>query len=154
MLKIDWDDYHSMLRVLSTKIRENILPGQDGKIHLVGLPRGGTLIALHLSYLFEGFYVHFDGFKTAQLLDAEHVVVIDDVLETGKTRVKLMNSQNLSTISYFAVLIDKSFLYGIPPADVSIMRLESKIWVEFPYERPEDPKEIKSREERGYEADG
>lgn len=154
MLRIAWDDYHDMVRVLGNKIRSKIKPGEDGKIHIIGLPRGGTLVALHLTYMFEEFYAHFDAFKTAHSLTCEHTVIIDDVLETGKTRVKLMNIHNASSIGMFAVLVDKSFLYTTSPSDVSIMRLESKIWVEFPYEREDDPKEIKSREERGYEADG
>ena len=151
MLQIAWDDYHNMVHVLNDKIAKTITPSEvDGKIHLVGLPRGGTLIALHLTYINEHCYAHFDGFDSEVDFASLSTVIVDDVLETGKTRVKLMNKLNISSINNFAVLVDKANLYGIPPADVSVMRLDSKIWIEFPYENVLDPKEITSRKERGY----
>lgn len=149
MLRIDWNDYHQMVGALSDAIL-TMYPG-DEKIHLVGLPRGGTLIALHLTYLNERFYAHFDAFNTKRELDGEHTVVVDDVLDTGKTRIKLMNELGLSSISTFAVLVDKASCWNVPPAQISVMPLRTKLWVAFPYEREQDQKEIKSREERGYD---
>ena len=151
MLKISWDDYHGMLKVLDVKIQQAAHPSVDNRIHLVGIPRGGTLVALHLSYLNPAYTVDLDVFNTKRNLNSPSVVVVDDVLETGKTRRDVMNKDGvLECLNCFAVLVDKSNVHGTEPADVSVMRLDSKIWIEFPYENVLDPKEITSRKERGY----
>ena len=151
MLTIEWDDYHLMLRTLDRSIMSRFKNvSENKKIHLLAVPRGGTLIALHLTYLNPRYYAHFDAFETKQNLNSENTLVIDDVLETGKTRVKLMNQFNLQTLQYFAVLVDKSTFYSVPPADIAVITLNAKVWVQFPYEREEDEKEQKSKQERGY----
>lgn len=133
MINITWQQYQGMIIELDKKIQER-MKHVDGSIHLIGIPRGGLLVALHLSYLNSKY----------ELLDADRhftvrpctTVIVDDVLETGKTRIHWNDAliRNLQTMPPFAVLIDKSKCYNIQEADVSVMLMDKKEWCSFPYE--------------------
>jgi len=148
MLRIDWTTYHSMIQELDKKILD-LFEG-DKPIHIAGIPRGGSVAALHLSYLHNKYIVHPDVYKENIDFTGNRIAVIDDVLETGRTRVDLIKHFKLSLLPCFVVLVDKSQLYNIPPADVSILKIDTKIWVKFYYES-EQAEEVSAQKVYGKE---
>jgi len=81
----------------------------------------------------------------------EIVVLVDDVLETGMTR---KHYKGFWADVPLAVLFDKSKLYNIEPADVSLEMMKDKEWLQFPYEF-ETTEEIASMKVHGgYEIEG
>lgn len=147
---IGWEDYMESLYVLDTLIQDKFSLQDREHILLLGLPRGGLLVALHLSYINEKYSV-----VTTQLcledFGLENVVVVDDILETGKTRKDLCALFEVDKIPQFAVLFDKSYLpvNDTPPADVSVFDVKEVEWIRFPYES-QNERERRSQEERGY----
>jgi hypoxanthine phosphoribosyltransferase len=147
---ISWEEYMASLHVLDTLImKEYALEGTE-HILLLGLPRGGLLVALHLSYINEIYSVVS---KNICLEDTglDNVVVVDDILETGKTRDELCALFEIEEIPQFVVLYDKSYLpaNNTPPADVSVIDVKEVEWIRFPYEN-QNERERRSQEERGY----
>jgi len=138
---ISWQEYHGMVVELDDRLQA-LHP--KGSIYLHGIPRGGQLVALLLSYLSDRYVLVGEnllcGPSTSQL------VLVDDVLETGLTFQKYT-----SIPATFAVLIDKSKANNIAPADVSIEEMVDRIWVKFPYEKLEMEQEAISQNQRGYD---
>jgi pyrimidine operon attenuation protein/uracil phosphoribosyltransferase len=124
-------------------------------IPIVGIPRGGLLVALHLSYLSKRYQIESED-DLFFYRDPTTVIVVDDVLEKGVTREHWMKAlqpqpdaeQNLNF--KFAVLVDKSSCYDIAPADVSIIKMDHKEWIEFFYEKADSKQEKESMVKEGY----
>lgn len=136
MLKITWAEYDKMIQVLDEKIQAVFMP-EVRPIHLIGIPRGGLLVALHLTYLNDRYAIRdYDWLSTYSALRAGSSVLVDDVLETGKTFIEWKTRLRALTVSpQTAVLIDKSpCYYGHTPADVSVRTMDVKEWVCMPYE--------------------
>lgn len=134
MKKIRWSGYQDMVVDLDRGIRSRF--PDDGEIFLVGIPRGGLLLALHLTYLSKRYEIvpaeDFD-------FDPERLVIVDDVLESGKTMEHWLGFLDLDEDPVIAVLVDKTACYpGVRPADICHRRASTKEWVLFPYEMEED----------------
>ena len=148
-MEISWEQYHGMIEELDSRIHSAV---PSGPINLVGIPRGGLVIALYLTYLdsrYEILNPDVHSFAREGV-----VVMVDDVLETGKTREKwkkIVSNCFCPEKILFASLIDKSCYYHIPSSDISILNMDKKEWVVFPYERRGNVKEIESMKVRGYE---
>ena len=144
MKEISWEEYDILVTELANKLL-NFFPGEE-KISLVGIPRGGELLALLLSYKsgrFDVFPYEDDTFEYP------NCVLVDDVLETGKTISNtLLNCKFTTPIN--AVLIDKSPAYTPDKslhADISVIQINQKDWFVFPYEKIEiEEEEYKKRE--------
>ena len=145
-MEITWQQYHGYVEELDDQIT-SLIP--VGSIGLVGIPRGGLMLALHLTYLDSRYEI-----LDSDVCDERNsVVVIDDVLETGKTRekwVKIVADCFRPKTIIFVVIVDKSACYGIPSADIGILSMDKKEWVTFPYERRGNVKEVESMKVRGY----
>lgn len=136
MKKISWEEYDKLVSELANKIL-NFFPGCSyKKISLMGVPRGGEMLALLLSYKDTRFQL----ISYNQNIKMEdNVVLIDDVLETGKTLDTNIKSFNIVSPT-IAVLIDKSSAYNKDKslyADISIIQTNDKDWFVFPYENIE-----------------
>jgi hypoxanthine phosphoribosyltransferase len=139
-----------MLKELDLKIQA-LYPKEIETINLIGIPRGGLLVALHLSYLSERYEI-LDPDKDFTVL-AGTTVLVDDVLEKGETLVHWQSAlRNRFQLSLpFAVLVDKSLCYyGHQHADVSVLEMDKKEWVTFPYEREGSKQEKESMVKEGY----
>jgi hypoxanthine phosphoribosyltransferase len=143
VLKITWAEYDKMIQVLDEKIQAVFMP-EVWPIHLIGIPRGGLLVALHLTYLNDR-YVILDSNECLfayPIVRAGSSVLVDDFLETGKTFIEWKTRLRTLTVSpQTAVLIDKSpCYYGHTPADVSVRTMDVKEWVLLPWEQEEAEK--------------
>jgi len=135
-----WDEYYALVRDLASMVLQNS-PGTK-PIYLIGIPRGGRLLALLMSYLHERLFI----FEKGEAHDPKkvHIYFVDDILDTGMTR------KVHGTLFPWAVLIDKSKLTGIKPAELSAQDLTHKQWIVFPYEVSDSKEEKISRKARGY----
>ena len=150
MTHITWEQYHEMIKTIDRALQVKF--GVDKKINVLGIPRGGLFISLMLSYMNPKLYeaqsadngsLHFE--------EDEIVVLVDDVLETGATRE---HYNGFWANVPLAVLFDKSKLYNIELADVSLEVMDVKEWLQFPYEF-ETTEEIASMKlHGGYEIEG
>lgn len=79
-LKVDinWSLYDSDVRVLADQIRR--WPGFLELEHVLGIPRGGMVLAVHLSHLLDLRYEH-----SKIGLDPKKTLLVDDVSDSGKT---------------------------------------------------------------------
>lgn len=138
MIHITWPKYHKMAVALDKKIQSQF-PSDTGIIYLIGIPRGGMLVALHLTYLSTKYEIvdpeTIRPFTSDKKISA--FCLVDDVLETGTTRTHYFSALR-TTINHdlkFAVLIDKSKCYPeLAPADIFVKGMSKKEWVVFPWE--------------------
>jgi hypothetical protein len=104
---------------------ENALPKQRKGLKVFGVPRGGAIIA--------GIAWGFGVEPVTDLAQAD--LIIDDVIETGKTRTEIMLKRDSARDVQFIGIIDK------------LRSSEFRnVWVEFPWERyeyVEDPESDK-----------
>ena len=142
MKNISWSEYDNLVNILSSKILD-AFPGNE-PISIVGIPRGGVLLAILLSYKNKRFSPSINRWWGDTI--NEHVVIVDDVLETGKTLKTTIDNRYLSRRAKFAVLIDKTKVYTSEKSiiDIAASETSNKEWIVFPYEKIED--EIKSSE--------
>lgn len=75
---IDWDLFDSDVRELAQKIQQ--WPNFMELEHIMGIPRGGMIIAVHLSHLLGLRYEH-----SKIGLEPKKTLIVDDVSDTGKT---------------------------------------------------------------------
>lgn len=144
VMEITWNQYHAMVQKLGAYLLRSC---PSGPIYLIGPPRGGRLITTLLEYESDRFKSFCGrGVVSLDKQSNDNLVVVDDVLETGATRKKFCGEGILP----FVVLIDKSAISGCKMSDFAVLMLYKKQWVQFPYENPEDPREVKSKEEMGY----
>jgi len=147
MVKITWKDYDAMIQILDARIQARFMT-EVSRIHLVGIPRGGLLVALHLTYLSDRYrIINPDEWTFGPGIPAGTSVLVDDVLETGETFIQWKTKLKYMTVPpVTAVLVDKSkCYYGHTPADVSVRMMDEKLWVLFPYERPDDEQRAASK---------
>ena len=138
MKRMQWSEYQDRVADLDREIRWRF-PG-DASIHLIGIPRGGLLVALHLTYMSKRYDVIND--YNIGRDERNDVVLVDDVMESGATRSHWFGALRGSLggkAPLFAVMVDKSPCYpGVIPANICSMRMTSKEWIVFPYEWEED----------------
>jgi GTP cyclohydrolase I len=98
MLHLSWDDIDARLRKLSLD-----------KVPVWGIPRGGSIVA--------GLAMRYGAIPVIDPREAS--IAIDDIIDSGATREKVLNEHNLKTLA----LVDKG-VEGIAE------------WVHFPWEEP------------------
>ena len=146
---ISWDEYMILVDSLVEKLRQRFPIG----VRLVGIPRGGRILADILSHRWSEFFVRkqewnpfqvspecyeeFDGTKLPPDLP---LCIVDDVLETGEALTEYFKFYNVgrNTKIEAAVLISKPD--ARPPDGLKVAVAESmssKDWVVFPYETTE-----------------
>lgn len=159
MINITWEQYDKLVEELGDLIKKTWKEHKEFK--LFGVPRGGVLLALLLSYkdpeaFSIGIVSNYPEHLTAPTVlsgiknKKYKAVIVDDILETGTTRMfafaNLVKEDSDFPVIPWAVLIDKSYSYeDVAPADLSCQNTDSSEWVLFPYEDQESEKE---REEK------
>jgi len=134
MINLTWPEYMGMIDVLDQKLLDYFEPVGKEIIYIAGIPRGGMFAALLLTYRSDRYeIVDPDRFD---LRGQRLMAIIDDVLETGKTRSHWQESfAHMTPAPLFAVLIDKSPCYpGQAPAGIAVRTMTEKEWVCMPYE--------------------
>jgi hypoxanthine phosphoribosyltransferase len=144
--EISWQQYNAMVVALDRKLQDR---QPEGPLNIFGIPRGGALVALLLSYLDQRYKIVTFA-EMVEDIGSGDCIVVDDVLETGKTRQEMSDYLDDET-PYFAVLVDKSPLTGTTAADASVLLMDKKEWVKFPYEKLDLQQEKESQSERGYD---
>ena len=74
---LSWSEYDKQIRSLALKIRES----QEVFKAIVVIPRGGLVIASHLSNLLDVKEIHYSGY----CVQPYNILIVDDVSDTGKT---------------------------------------------------------------------
>jgi hypoxanthine phosphoribosyltransferase len=91
MLKIEnklilsWEDIKEVIEKLSTQI----LNLDRRPFYLYGVPRGGLIPATWLSHKTGITYYQINAAQISKLADLSHILIIDDICDTGKTIEKL-----------------------------------------------------------------
>lgn len=158
IVKYSWERYLQCIGEVVTKLRlDNYIPD-----HLVAIARGGLLIGMRLSYLFEKPLAIMaaenwpDGKKAEEVTFARHMVyktdtvsgrilLCDDLTETGETIQKSKNyllrkfPKGITQIRT-AVVIHKEWSLYVPDYYGEVMKQEedgSRPWILQPTENPE-----------------
>lgn len=140
--RLSWDDFDDLARKLAQQIKESHIQYDA----ILGVARGGLILAGYLSYHLgiKSFYaINAKLYEDRALVAPEilyfpndvqwgHVLVVDDILDTGSTYElleKLVAASSKS--SSWAVLIDK----GKTNINLSYvgLHLDSSRWVHFPW---------------------
>lgn len=141
--KINWLDFERF----ADNIVKDILA--DGKKFdaIIGVARGGLFLAGFLAYklnIREVDTVMVKSYDFKKRLDerfvdfpkkiqGSHVLVVDDILDSGHTIAELKKWLNSYAINYdFAVLVDKNC--SLEKANYVGMTLDSDQWVEYPWD--------------------
>ena len=102
---------------------------------MVGIPRGGYIIAVYLSHYFDLTWMDFENFRKFQKYsNKESVLIVDDIADTGNT-LKGFNKFDCATLYYKPRSIVRPTYY--------IEEFKNSDWVVYPFEKPE---EIPNRE--------
>jgi len=113
----------------------NIIP-KDKYKYVIGLPRGGCIIAVYISHFCDLDYFEFEDFK--HLDDLTNVIIADDLVDTGKTLKDLQVTEEQ---------IDTAVVYYKPRSIIKptyyVEEFKNTDWIVFPYEKID---EIPNRE--------
>lgn len=140
--RLSWDGFDKLARELVDQIRKSNVRFDA----ILGIARGGLILAGFLSYHLgiKPFYtVNTKLYEDRTLVVPEilyypenvqlgHVLVVDDILDTGSTYTLLEKLLNSTSKSYsWAVLVDKGRTNI--KVDYVGLRLEASFWVHFPW---------------------
>jgi len=143
---ITWDIFDSYVDQLSQKIKENI---NTTNYDIIGISRGGLILAAALGYALKIKNVYSIGIRSYSNNDTQdeeievyqhlnlgnlkrNLLVVDDVSDTGNTFLylqKLLSDKEIITAS----LAVKDHTKCI--SDYSALRLNSDIWIVFPWDK-------------------
>ena len=103
---------------------------------MVGIPRGGYIIAVYLSHYFDLTWMDFEIFQQFQKYgNKESVLIVDDIADTGSTLKGWFNKFDCATLYYKPRSIIRPTYY--------IEEFKNSDWVALPFERTN---EIPNRE--------
>jgi hypoxanthine phosphoribosyltransferase len=140
--RLSWEDFDSLAKTLVEQIRKS--PVQYDAV--LGIARGGLFLAGYLSYhlgIKSFFAINTKLYEDRNLVAPEllyfpdnvqwgHVLVVDDILDTGSTYALIEQLVSSTSKSHtWAVLIDK----GKTKIKLNYVGLclESSCWVHFPW---------------------
>jgi hypoxanthine phosphoribosyltransferase len=110
--------YRALVTAMAAKIN-NL-----GYTTLYGVPRGGLILALELSYLLKGVRVIIDAAEVIK----DGTLIIDDITDTGKTLIEMQEMGFKIATMYYKRQSKVKPLFFMKEAD-------NGVYVEFPYER-------------------
>lgn len=121
---LDWNEYASLVDDLAEKVRCS----NDRFDCIYGVPRGGMIPAVMISHVLDIPIMGspLDGYK-------KRMLVVDDLVDTGKTIVdlmKLLNGHVPSPVCKLATLFRHKACSLVPDFYVE----ENDEWIIFPYE--------------------
>jgi len=131
MLKIDnkiflsWDDLEQITDILAKKI----LNLEKKPLYLYGIPRGGLIPAVMLSHKTGIIYQHLNAAYISKSADLSHILIIDDICDSGKTVAELRES-------YPKIRIATLYTKPKSPHQPDIYGEEvGNEWIVFPFEK-------------------
>jgi len=97
---------------------------------MIGIPRGGYIIAIYLSHYFNLSWIDFDTFKQFQgCYNKETILIVDDIADTGNT-LKDLKDFDCATLYYKPRSIVKPTYY--------VEEFKNSDWVVYPFEQAEE----------------
>lgn len=123
----EWDKIHISVQKFHNDILKlaQFIP-KDKYRTIVGIPRGGYIIAVYLSHRFNLPWMDYNFFtRYLNYVEKETVLIVDDIADTGKTLYKLKGI-DCATLYYKPRSIIKPTYY--------VGEFKNSEWVEFPYE--------------------
>ena len=115
---------------------ELIRPNKDKYKMIVGIPRGGMIIAVWLSHqlniqLIDGFNSLYDWY--CDIHNPERILIVDDIVDTGKTLQELKDN---------GIICDTAALHYKPRSIIKptyfSKEVENDLWVSYPWERDDE----------------
>jgi hypoxanthine phosphoribosyltransferase len=162
MIDIGWDAYAQALDTLVTKVINKVASNSNFRLSILGVARGGLFPAVALSHALPDSQFDtlrcssYDGmvqlpevtlYPPASYTMArapERVLVVDDLIDTGKTMVTISNwLEHLGFVRGagpgrrfgIAVVYDKVRPERAIQADIVGQEMNPEEWIKFPYER-------------------
>jgi hypoxanthine phosphoribosyltransferase len=124
-LFLSWDDIESITDVLA----EKILALDKKPFYLYGCPRGGLIPAVILSHKTGIAYQHLNSAQLSKTADLSHIMVIDDICDSGKTVAELRGNYNKIRVATLHTKIEspnQPDIYGKVVGDE---------WIVYPWEK-------------------
>ncbi len=131
---ISWEEYCGLINEICDKIKE-----KNAKYkYITGIPRGGSVAALLMSYILDVPYMDYANCVFYSILSEDPITVsggliVDDLIDSGKTLSGISDSIASSNTD-IAILIKKH------PCDIDIrykycaVTVPRDLWIVFPYE--------------------
>ena len=125
---LSWKDIEALVDNLAEQINK-----MDKKpFYIYGVPRGGAIPAVWLSHKTGIDYYQLNSAQISKMADLSHILIVDDICDSGETIKKLKESFNkcqTATLYYKETAIDKPDIYG---------EVTGEEWLVFPWENNEE----------------
>ena len=121
---LSWND----IEVLVDNLAEQINKMDKKPFYIYGVPRGGAIPAVWLSHKTGIDYYQLNSAQISKTADLSHILIVDDICDSGETIKKLKESFNkcqTATLYYKETAIDKPDIYG---------EVTGEEWLVFPWE--------------------
>jgi uncharacterized protein len=138
-LFLSWDDIESITDVLA----EKILALDKKPFYLYGCPRGGLIPAVMLSHKTGIDYQHLNAAQLSKTADLSHIMVIDDICDSGKTVAELRENYNKIRVATLHTKIESPHqpdIYG---------KIVGDEWLVYPWEK-QNSEPIQDYKAEGY----
>lgn len=117
---ISWEQYDRDIRALAKKLKGEKFDG------IYGFPRGGLVIAIHLSHLLSIPYIDDVDLHKEYSLEEQRILYVDDVSDTGRTFIRSEADEKDCAALYI-----KNHTAFIPKFYVK----EINDWIQYPWEK-------------------
>ena len=124
---LSWNDIEEQV----DKLAEQINRMEKKPFYLYGVPRGGLIPATWLSHKTGIKYQQINSSQISKVADLSHVLIVDDICDSGKTIQKLKEDFPkclTATLYHKETAIDKPDIYG---------EIVGEEWLVFPWENNE-----------------
>jgi len=125
---LSWKDIEALVDNLAEQINK-----MDKKpFYIYGVPRGGAIPAVWLSHKTGIDYYQLNSAQISKMADLSHILIVDDICDSGETIKKLKESFNkcqTATLYHKETAIDKPDIYG---------EVTGEEWLVFPWENNEE----------------
>ena len=125
---LSWDDIEEQVNKLAGQINRM----EKKPFYLYGVPRGGLIPATWLSHKTGIKYQQINSSQISKVADLSHVLIVDDICDSGKTIQKLKEDFPkclTATLYHKETAIDKPNIYG---------EIVGEEWLVFPWENNEE----------------
>ena len=138
-LFLSWDDIESITDALA----EKILALDKKPFYLYGCPRGGLIPAVMLSHKTGIAYQHLNSAQLSKTADLSHIMVIDDICDSGKTVAELRENYNKIRVATLHTKPESPYqpdIYG---------KVVGNEWLVYPWEK-QNSEPIQDYKAEGY----
>ena len=138
-LFLSWDDIKSITDALA----EKILALDKKPFYLYGCPRGGLIPAVMLSHKTGIAYQHLNSAQLSKTADLSHIMVIDDICDSGKTVAELRENYNKIRVATLHTKPESPYqpdIYG---------KVVGNEWLVYPWEK-QNSEPIQDYKSEGY----